>query len=33
LYYIGMHALDVYTAVVEALGRAGVFVILDNHMR
>ena len=28
-----MRALDVYTAVVEALGRAGVYVILDNHMR
>lgn len=28
-----MTALDVYTAVVDALGQEGVFVILDNHMR
>ena len=29
----GMRALDVYTSVVDSLGRAGVFVILDNHIR
>jgi len=31
--FFGLHALDVYTAVVEALGLEGVFVILDNHVR
>ena len=30
---VGMRALDVYTSVVDVLGRAGVLVILDNHIR
>lgn len=28
----GLRALDVYTAVVQALEQEGVFVIIDNHM-
>eukprot|EP00002_Diphylleia_rotans_P037177 TRINITY_DN827_c0_g4_i1.p1 TRINITY_DN827_c0_g4~~TRINITY_DN827_c0_g4_i1.p1 ORF type:complete len:507 (-),score=96.68 TRINITY_DN827_c0_g4_i1:158-1678(-) len=30
--FIGKTALEVYDAVVEALGEAGVYVILDNHI-
>jgi len=30
--FFGMTVLDIYTAVADALGMEGVFVILDNHM-